>query len=56
MRRLIAALALVALTGCVNHYTVNTTIDGKPYICKIRIDRNNPDHNDIQNCVPGQLP
>lgn len=57
MRRIFAAVLLtVTLSACVSHYTVDTTIDGKPYICKIRVDRNNKSHTGIQNCVPGQLP
>lgn len=57
MRRAFAAVLLtMTLSACVRHYTVNTTIDGKPYICKIKVDRNKGDEAQIQKCVSGQLP
>ena len=58
-RAIIIVLLLVLLflaTACVSHYTVDTDIDGKPYICNIRVDRNQPDRTGITHCVPGQLP
>lgn len=59
MKRFMSAILMATvLSACVTHYTVETKIDGKSYICKIKIDRNESGGKElqIQHCVEGQLP
>lgn len=55
MRRLALILLVLVSTACVSYHTTNTVIEGKPYICRIRWDRNDDRHTSLR-CVPGQLP